>query len=180
MLTQERKEHCMKVCKELLNQYEAEGDSFLYRIISGDETCHHYECESKQQSKEWRRVNSPLKKKFKALLSAGKVMCTVFWDKKWVNLLDFLEPRQTINSDFYITTLTKLNTLISRIRPEKESTFLWQHNSARPHTSLKTMENIVNLGWTVILHPLYNPDLVLPDFHLFQADDRWTAWATFS
>jgi len=54
MLTQEHKEHCMQVCQDLLNQYEAEGDSFLDRIITSDETwCHHYEPESKRQSMEW-------------------------------------------------------------------------------------------------------------------------------
>jgi len=40
-------------CQDLLNQYEAEGDSFQDRIITGDETwCHHYEPESKRQSLE--------------------------------------------------------------------------------------------------------------------------------
>jgi len=54
MLTQELKEHRMQVCQYLLNQYEAEGDSFLDHIITGDETwCHHYEPESKRQSMEW-------------------------------------------------------------------------------------------------------------------------------
>jgi len=51
MLTQEHKEHCMQVCRDLLNQYKTEGDSFLDHIIIGDETwCQHY---SKQQSMEW-------------------------------------------------------------------------------------------------------------------------------
>ena len=36
MLTQEHKEHRMQVCQDLLNQYEAEGDSFLDRIIISD------------------------------------------------------------------------------------------------------------------------------------------------
>ena len=99
MLAQEHKEHRMQIFQDLLNQYESEGDSFLDRIITGDETwCHHYEPESKRQSMEWRHVNSPSKKKFKTLPSAVKVMCTVFWDRKGVILLDFLEPRQTINS----------------------------------------------------------------------------------
>ena len=41
MLTQENR---MQVCQDLLNQYEADGDSFLDRIITGDETwCHHYD-----------------------------------------------------------------------------------------------------------------------------------------
>jgi len=94
MLTQVHIEHRMQVCQDLLNQYEAEDDSFLDRIIIGDETwCHHYEPESKRQPMVWRHVNSPSKKMFKTLPSAGKVMFTVFWDRKAVILLDFLEPR---------------------------------------------------------------------------------------
>ena len=109
MLRQEHKEHRTQVGQDLLNQNEVEGDSFLDRIIIGDETwCHHYKLESKWQSVEWRHVNSPSKKKFKMLPSAGKMMCTVFWDRKGVILLDFLEPGQTINSDHYIAMLTKL------------------------------------------------------------------------
>ena len=122
---------------------------------------------AKRQSMEWRYVNSPSKKKFKTLPSAGKVMCTVFWDRKGVILLDFLEPGQTINSDRYIVTLTKLRARISRVRPEKKTTFLLQHDNARPHTSLKTVENIANLGWTVLPHPPYSPDLAPSNFHLF-------------
>jgi len=35
MLTQEH-EHRMQVCQDLLNQYVAEGDNFLHRIITDD------------------------------------------------------------------------------------------------------------------------------------------------
>jgi len=38
MLTQEHKERCVQVCQDLLNQYEAEGNSFLDRIIAGDKS----------------------------------------------------------------------------------------------------------------------------------------------
>jgi len=81
----------------------------------------------------------PSKKKFKTLPSVGKVMCIVFWDRKGMILLDFLEPGQTINSDRYIVSLIKLKAPISRVRPEKKTTFLLQDNNARPHTSLKTV-----------------------------------------
>jgi len=168
MLTQEHKENRMQVCQDQLNQYEADGDSSLDRIITDDERwCHHYEPESKRQSMEWRHVNSLSKKKLKALPSAGKVMCTVFWDRKGVILLDFHEPGQTINSDRYIAMLTKLKARISRVRPEKKITFLLQHDKARPHTSLKTVEHIAILRWTVLPHPPYSPDLAPSDFHLF-------------
>ena len=112
-------------------------------------------------------MNSPSKKMFKTLPSAGKVMCTVFWDRKGVILLDFLEPGQNINSDRYIATLTKLKARISRVRPEKKKTFLLQHDNAWPHTSLKTVEYIATLGWTVLPPPTCSPDLDPSDFHLF-------------
>jgi len=57
---------------------EAEGSSFLYCIITGDETwCHHYKPESKRQSMEWQHVNSPGKKKFETQSLAGEVMCSL-------------------------------------------------------------------------------------------------------
>ena len=112
-------------------------------------------------------MNSPSKKKFKTLPSTGKVMCTVFWKRKRVILLDFLESGQTMNSDLYIATLTKVKARISRVRPEKKTTFLLQHDNSRPHTSLKTVEHIANLGRTVLPHPPYSPDLAPSDFHLF-------------
>ena len=98
MFTQELKEYCVRVCQGLLNQYEAEGDSFLDCIITSDEMwCHHHEPESKQQSIVSQCVNSP-SKKFKSQSSAGKVMCTVFWDRRGVILLDFLDKPTLIAS----------------------------------------------------------------------------------
>jgi len=110
---------------------------------------------------QWRYVNSPSKKKFKVLPSAGKVMCTVFWNRKGVILLDFFEPGKT-NPDRYIATLS------GRLKFPEKKTFLLKHDKARPHTNLKTVEHIVNLGWTVVPHPLYSPDLAPSDFHLLR------------
>lgn len=115
---------------------------------------------------EWLHANSPSKKKFKTQPSAGKVMCTVFWDRKGVILLDFLEPGQTINYDHYVVTLTKLKAGISRVRPETKTAFLLQHNNAWPLTSLKTMGHFAKFGWIVLPHPPYSLDLVPSDFHL--------------
>ena len=44
---------------------------------------------------------------------------------------------------------------------------LIQHVNARPHTSLRTQEEITKFGWTVLPHPPYSPNLGPPDFHLF-------------
>ena len=43
ILKQEQKKHHMQVSQDLSNQCEAEHDSFLNRIITGDEAwCHHH------------------------------------------------------------------------------------------------------------------------------------------
>jgi transposase len=94
-------------------------------------------------------------------------MCTVFWDGKGLSLPDFLGPEQTISSDHYIATLTKLKAGISRVMAEKKTAFLLQHDNARPHASLKTKGHVAKFGWTVLPHPPYSPDLVPSDFHLF-------------
>jgi hypothetical protein len=90
-----------------------------------------------------------------------------FWDRKGVILLDFLEPRKTINSDHYIMMLTKLKARVSRVRPEKKTTFLLQNDNARLHTSLKTMGHIAKFDWSVQPHPPHSPDLVPSDFYVF-------------
>ena len=72
MLAHEQKEQHMQDSQNQLNQYEAEGDSFLDRIITGDEICcHYYELGSKWQSVEWQRVNSSLREKVQDAALSG-------------------------------------------------------------------------------------------------------------
>jgi hypothetical protein len=60
---------------------------FLARIITGDETwVHFHQPETKRESKEWCHSTSPKPKKCRTEPSAGKVMLTLFWDKKGVIL----------------------------------------------------------------------------------------------
>ncbi|GFV70366.1 putative transposase [Trichonephila clavipes] len=54
-------------------------------FLSGDETWVHYTTpETKEQSKQWKHPSSPRAKKFKQILSAGKIMASIFWDRKGV------------------------------------------------------------------------------------------------
>jgi hypothetical protein len=48
--------------------------------------------ETKEQSKEWMHTHSPNKpKKFKQTMSARKLMVTVFWGRKVVLVLEFMQ-----------------------------------------------------------------------------------------
>jgi hypothetical protein len=50
--------------------------------------------------------------KFKQTTSTRKIMCTVFWDRKGMLLVDFLPQGSTINAGVYCDTLTKLRRMI--------------------------------------------------------------------
>ena len=41
------------------------------------------------------------------------------------------------------------------------------HDNARPHTALGTRQKLAKLGWEILSHPPYYPDLALSDYHLF-------------
>ncbi|GFU21522.1 uncharacterized protein TNCV_3827301 [Trichonephila clavipes] len=62
-----------------LQRYHDDGDEFLNRIVTGDETgISHFTPETKQQSLHWRPSGSPVRTKLKQTLPVRKVMCTGF------------------------------------------------------------------------------------------------------
>ena len=97
--------------------------------------------------------------------SSKQVMCTVFWDRKGVVHLDFLEPSYTINSEHYIAMLSWRLELSESGQRRRQS--LLQQDNTRPHTNWETMNHIANLVQTVLPQLLYSLDLVTSDFHLF-------------
>jgi len=65
MLSDEMKAERVCISQELLTHFEKEGEDFLKKIITGDETwVHHYDPENKRQSMEYRHEESPQPKEF--------------------------------------------------------------------------------------------------------------------
>ncbi|UYV85012.1 hypothetical protein LAZ67_X004251 [Cordylochernes scorpioides] len=156
----------------LLKRYEEEGDHFLEQIVTGDESwCYHYDPSTKRASMEWKRGDSPRpkKKKIRSQRSTGKVLLTIFWDVDGPICLDFLSSRQRMNSDLYCDIL--VNKLKPGIRNKRRGKLskgvLFLHGNARPHTSCKTVSTIIKLGFEVLEHPAYSPDLAPSDYFLF-------------
>jgi histone-lysine N-methyltransferase SETMAR len=71
----------------------------------------------------------------------------------------------TINSERYIESLNKLKKGFKRVRNENHA--ILQYDNATPHTSARTRDAIERLGFSLLPHPPYNPDLAPSDFHLF-------------
>ncbi|GFV64584.1 histone-lysine N-methyltransferase SETMAR [Trichonephila clavipes] len=76
-----------------------------------------------------------------------------------------------MNSDVYIEQITKLNNAVEEKRLElanRKGVAYYQDN-ARPHTSLVTRQKFLELGWNVLPHPPYSPDLAPSDCFLFRS-----------
>jgi histone-lysine N-methyltransferase SETMAR len=169
MLSDEHKEKRLASALTFLTRYNEEGDESLSRIVTGDETwVSHVTPESKRQSMEWRHTTSPGKQKFKVTISARKIMCTVFWDRHGVILVEFMPKGTTINAASYCATLTNLRHAIqNKRRGLLTRGVLLLHDNARPHTAAQTQDLITSFGWEQLDHPPYSPDLAPSDFHLF-------------
>ena len=89
------------------------------------------------------------------------VMGTVFWDAEGLILAEFLEPGQTITAARYVQTLHKLCRAMRDKRPGLNIIIL--HDNAH-----LTSETIDKMGWEVLPHPSYSPDLAPSDYHLFE------------
>ena len=71
LLTKEHKRKFLEICQCLLNRYNNEGENFLRRIVTGNETwVFHYELELKRHSMELKHPGSPVTKKFKTQVYA--------------------------------------------------------------------------------------------------------------
>lgn len=110
----------------------------------------------------------PQKQKLKTTLLIRKIMCTVFWDRKGILLVDFLLGGESINAEQYCEILRKFRYTIQnkRCRMRSEGIVLI-HDNARPHSAGITQSLIQEFGWEQFDHPPYNPDLATSDFHLF-------------
>ena len=96
-LTMLHKQTRLDICQQNLDRYEKEGDAFLDRIITGDETwVHHYEPECKRLSTERKHLQSPIRKEVKSQPTAGKLLLTVFWGSQGPILEHYQEKGSTI------------------------------------------------------------------------------------
>ena len=92
-----------------------------------------------------------------------------FWDSQGVILEHYLESDTTVKSVRYSEMLsTELKPAIrTKHRSLLSSGVLLLHDNARPHTAIHTLQTLVKLGFMVLEHPAYSPDIAPSDYHRF-------------
>ncbi|KAF7282499.1 hypothetical protein GWI33_002602 [Rhynchophorus ferrugineus] len=136
-------------------------------IRSMYETWLHHFTPSNRQSSEWTARNEPAPKCGKTQQSAGKSMASILWDTHRIIFIEYLVKGRTMNSDYYIALFDRSKAEIAEKRPYlmKKKVLLHQDN-ASCHKSVKMMAKIHELGFELVPHPPYSPDLAPSDYYL--------------
>ena len=136
--------------------------------MTGDEKWILYN--SVERKRLWGKRNEPPPTTPKAGLHPKKVMC-IWWDWKGVLYYELLLENQTINSNKYCSQLDQLKVALDEKCPElvNRKCIIFHQDNARSHVSLMTRQKLLQLGWEVLIHPPYSPDIAPSDFHLFRS-----------
>src|SRR5690625_1908459 len=82
---------------------------------------------------------------------------------------EFLPKGQTVTAKYYCQVLRRVKKAIEAKRPEYQNEgVVFQQDNARPHTAKMTKKLLERLGWKVLVHPPYSPDLAPSDYYLFR------------
>ena len=140
---------------------------WIERIITDDEKLNVYNNVHRKRS--WSKHDDAAQTKSKAELHQEKIMPSIWWDYKDVVYFEPFPNNRTINSDVYCQQLVKLEEAIKERRAElaNRKGIVFHHDNARPHTSFVIRTQLLEIGWKVMSHPPYSPDLAPSDYHLF-------------
>ncbi|GFW66000.1 histone-lysine N-methyltransferase SETMAR [Trichonephila clavipes] len=103
------------------------------------------------------------------------VLLCLWWDRKGPVHYELLKQGKIINSDLYCNQLDKLNAAIKEKKPALASRkgIVFHHDNARPHTAMVAQHKLNALGWEVLGHPPYSPDIAPFDYYLFRSPQNY-------
>lgn len=144
----------------------AKTGGFFDSIVTSDEKWICYD--NTTRKRQWLDPGEAPKPTPKPDIHGKKVMLCVWWNSKGLVYFEVLDPGQTVTADLYQHQLDRVDQALRRQGVDTASTkFL--HDNARPHVAKITARKIEELGWEVLPHPPYSPDLAPSDYHLFRS-----------
>jgi len=93
----------------------------------------------------------------------GKVCCIVY---------ELLQPGETITADCYQQQLINLSNALEEKRPftgEERRKVILFYDNARSHVAKATQDHIFALGWELLPHVAYSPNIAPSDYYLFRS-----------
>ena len=115
-----------------------------------------------EQKRSWAKRNEPPPTTPKAGLHPKKEMLCIWWDWKGVLYYELLLENQMTNSSKYSSQLDQLKATLDEkcLELVSRKCNIFHQDNARPHVSLMTWQKLLQLGWEVLIHPPYSPDIV--------------------
>ncbi|UYV75584.1 hypothetical protein LAZ67_13000669 [Cordylochernes scorpioides] len=165
-LSERQQERRLVTCEGLLARHEKK--SFLHRIITSDEKSIHFSNPMRQRS--WGLLGQFPKWKPRPNRLGKKAMLCVWWDQTGVVYFKLLKPGETVNTSRYEQQMHSLREALNEKRPElreKHNKLILQHDNAPAHNATVVKNTIKDLGWELLPHPPYSPDLAPSNYHLF-------------
>jgi histone-lysine N-methyltransferase SETMAR len=153
------------MCASLL--FRQKHEHFLDRIVTGDEKWVCYDNVRRRK-----QCLDPGQNPFpnvKPDMHPKKIMLFIWWDMKGVIYFELSDINLTITANVYSQQLQRLNEVLSQKRPAlaNQKAVILLHDNSRPHVAQLTQQKIEQLGWEVLPHPPWSPDLAPSDYHLF-------------
>ncbi|UYV80290.1 SETMAR, partial [Cordylochernes scorpioides] len=165
-LSERQQERRLVTCEGLLARHEK--NSFLHRIVTSDEKWINFSNPTRQKS--WGLPGQFPKKTPRPNRFGKKAMLCVWWDQTGVVYFELLKPGEMVNTNRYEQQMHSLREALNEKRPEwreKHNKLILQHDNAPAHNSTMVKNTIKDLGWELLPHPPYSPDLAPSDYHLF-------------
>jgi histone-lysine N-methyltransferase SETMAR len=136
---------------------------WLRNLITGDEKWVMYA--NHMRKRQWLGVGQSGMATPKSDLHPKMLMLSVWWGVRGVIHWELLPTGSTVTADVYCEQLDRVAAQLQG----KQDKVYFLHDSARPHIAKSTRQKLLELGWIVLPHPPYSPDLALTDYHLFRS-----------
>ncbi len=171
LLTDHQTQRRLAICDYWTRLHLRTPAVFRVAVTMDESWVYLWDPENKEHSREWLRQMEPRPQKPQRTLATGKVMLVSFFDSTGLVYREFVRHPATVNQLRFRQIITRFDIAHENCQPghrgiTRGRLFLHMDN-APSHTAALTLTHHQNLGWTLLPHPAYSPDLVPSDFWFF-------------